>query len=68
MIYSKAIDNGYIVAIMKNAVGDERIDKEEYERLFRMLRSRPAEPDGYAYMLRADTMDWELVERPEEAE
>ena len=31
-----------------------------------MLCSKPCAPDGYTYKLRADTLEWELVELPPE--
>ena len=46
----------YVLAI-------EKTDRN-YEELKEKIRNRPQNPTGYTYKLRADTLEWELVELP----
>lgn len=48
--------NGYIVAVA--ATDDNR------ELLVEKIQNKPTDPDGYTYKLRADDLEWELVELP----
>ena len=48
--------NGYIIAVSQ---GDEN-----YETVIGKINSKPSDPTGYQYKLRADTLEWELVELP----
>lgn len=66
MMY-KNTENGFIISISKGA-GEIAITEEEYNSLLSIIRSAPSAPDGYTYMLRADTLEWELVENPPEPE
>lgn len=50
------IKNGYIIAIEQ--------DDEQYPDLIDMIREKPQDPDGYQHKLRADNLEWELVELP----
>ncbi len=59
----KQIKDGFIAAIGKN-IGGTQIDDAEYNAILDIIRSAPAAPDGYACKLRADTLEWELVELP----
>jgi hypothetical protein len=54
------IKNGYIIAIEQ--------DDEKYTDLIDMIREKPQDPDGYQHKLRADNLEWELVELPPEPE
>lgn len=49
--------NGYIFAIEKT--------DQEYNEILQKIQNKPTDPDGYQYRLRADTLEWELVELPE---
>lgn len=62
-MWYKEIKNGYITAI---GVGrnDSQITKDEYDALMIIVHNRPAPPAGYDYLIRADTLEWELVELP----
>lgn len=52
------IQNGYIIAVeSKDANKDEILER---------LKSKPADPDGYHYLLNAENFEWELVELPPE--
>lgn len=67
--FYKQIDNGYIIGIGTN--GNDCVDGigvDEYNNLLSILRSAPVADEGYAYVLRADTLTWELVEVPFEEE
>ena len=57
------ISNGFIVAAGDLYNGEE-ISNAEYETILQAFESRPTAPDGYAYKLRADNLEWELVELP----
>lgn len=54
MIYT---NDGYIVGITM----DERHNNPQ---TFLAYENKPAPPDSYDYLLRADTLEWELVEVP----
>lgn len=63
----KNIYDGFIISI-STGLGQTPITQEEYDNLMSIIRSAPSAPDGYAYMLRADTMEWKLVELPPDPE
>lgn len=50
------VQNGYIVAT-------EPTDSD-YETIVDVIRNKPYDVDGYQYRLRADDLEWELVELP----
>ncbi len=52
--------NGYIIAVSQ---GDEN-----YETAIGKINSKPSDPTGYQYKLRADTLEWELVAVPQPSE
>ena len=63
--FYKTIESGYIVGIGTN--GPDNVDAitvEEYNGILDAIRNKPSAEDGYCYMLRADTLEWELVELP----
>jgi hypothetical protein len=62
-MYKKIIENNYIIAIGTGIVGDE-ITESEYNELRGIIRTAPLAPGGYTYKLRADNLEWELVELP----
>lgn len=37
----------------------------DYETIRSIILNKPQAPQGYQYKLRADTLEWELVELPE---
>lgn len=59
----KVIENGFITAIGTGIVGTE-ITESEYSTIMQKIRSKPTDPEGYQYKLRADNLEWELVELP----
>lgn len=48
--------NGYVVAVMQSDT--------EYDTVMQKIQNKPANPEGYQYNLRADNLEWELVELP----
>ncbi len=44
------------------------ISEQQYAEVLSAARSKPSAPDGYSYMLRADNLEWKLVEQPPEPE
>lgn len=67
MDFFKNIDGEYIVSI-STGCGQTEINEQEYNTILDIIRNAPAAPDGYQYILRADTLMWELVELPPEPE
>lgn len=62
-MYYKCAYHNHIVAVGEIGVGEE-ITANEYIDLLDIINNRPPAEEGYAYMLRADTLEWELVELP----
>lgn len=63
--FYKVVDNGYITGIGTNGNDSaDAITDAEYNHLLSLIRSAPAAPDGYTYRLRADNLEWEMVELP----
>ena len=54
------INNGYIVATATTPFGTDA-NADEIEQ---MLQHQPQAGEGYIYQLRADTLEWVLVELP----
>lgn len=50
--------NEYVVAVNQ--------DDPEYDTILQKIQNKPTNPDGHLYKLRADTLEWELVELPPE--
>ena len=67
MIVFKNINDGFIESLSEG-FGQKQITEEEYANILSIIRSAPSAPDGYTYMLCADTLEWELVENPPEPE
>lgn len=67
-MYYKFIINGYIICVRNNASDGIKISKEEYDQILFLIHNRPVPPFGYDYQLRADTLEWELIELPPEPE
>lgn len=59
----KLTDSKFIIAVTTANVGTE-ITESEYNTIMQKIRSKPTDPPGYAYKLRADNLEWELVELP----
>lgn len=63
MTYYKLINDGCVIAVGDGAVGTS-ITEAEYNQLLTIIRNAPTVPEGYTHRLRADTLEWELVELP----
>lgn len=59
-----AITENYIEALGGYGLAGEEITESEYAEIMQKIRNKPTDPDGYMYKLRADTLEWELVELP----
>ena len=68
MKYFKNITDDYIESI-STGTGETEITESEYNEIFSAIRTYPRNAsDGKVYMLRADSLAWELVDAPEEPE
>ena len=63
MRFFKEISGEYVDSI-STGFGESEITESEYNAIMQKIRIRPTAPDGYDYKLRADTLEWELVELP----
>lgn len=63
MKYYKTIIDDYLISI--GTSGTEEITESEYNDLYSVIASKPIAQSGYKYRLKADTLEWELVELPE---
>lgn len=48
--------NGYIIAVEESDAN--------YNTIMQIIQNKPTDPEGYQYKLRADNLEWELVELP----
>ena len=55
--------NSYITAL-GTGFGEVEITESEYNAIMQKIQARPTDPRGYQYCLRADNLEWELVELP----
>lgn len=62
-MFSVYVENGYVVFVGTNG-GSEEITESEYNEILSIIHNRPTAPTGSTYKLRADTLEWELVELP----
>lgn len=69
MNYCIMIDNGFVsgIASSENPLPNPVTEAKKNE-VFALLCNKPTAPEGYIYKLRADTLEWELVELPTEPE
>lgn len=65
MRYYINAENGYIGNISTVSLdGEGNATAEQYEEVKALYDNKPSAPEGYVYLLRASTLDWELVELP----
>lgn len=64
MAFKVCESDGYIIGIGKNQAETGGVTEEQYNRIAETLRNKPTDPGGFQYKLRADTLEWELVELP----
>lgn len=69
MIYFAVIKNGYVDSFgtAEREVATV-ISEARYNEIKSKLGNHPTAPAGYTYKLRADNLEWELVELPPETE
>lgn len=67
-MYTLSIKDGFVVFVSPDGSGQQEISQEEYNAIMLAISSKPKDPAGYTYRLRADTLEWELVELPPEPE
>jgi len=58
----KIVIDGYIAALTNG--GGTEITESEYNTIMQKIQNKPTDPEGYTYKLRADNLEWELVELP----
>lgn len=63
MKYYKTLNDGYLVSVGTGSGGTE-ITESEYNDLLSIIHNRPTPSTGFDYKLKADTLEWELVELP----
>ncbi|MDD7602316.1 MAG: hypothetical protein PUK54_06930 [Firmicutes bacterium] len=61
----KMIKDGMIVAVGQDALTGEEITEAEYNSLKAIIDNKPADTETHYYVLKADTLEYEAVERPE---
>lgn len=63
--YFKVIVDGFIVGLSTSGTaGEKAMTEDEFDSMMDRIHSAPHAPDGYEYRLRADSLEWELVELP----
>ena len=50
-----------MIVVDNHIVAVEPTD-EQYDRVIELLKNYPEAPEGYVYMLNAETLEWEMVE------
>lgn len=65
MRHFKIVENGYISFIGIGELTGETISQEEFNILESIVLNRPADTETHYYKLRADTLEYEAIERPE---
>ena len=63
--YFKIIDGYYLIAIGHDAFNGEPITGEEYNSIKSIIDNKPADTETHYYMLRANTLEYEMIERAE---
>ena len=63
MKYYKTLNDGYLVSVGTGTGGTE-ITESEYNNLLSIIHNRPTPSTGFDYKLKADILEWELVELP----
>lgn len=69
MNYFKVLESDYIVGTgtTENDIPNS-ISESDYNNIRSLFINRPTAQDGFTYKLKADTLEWELVELPEPIE
>lgn len=64
--YFKIIQDNYIIAIGNDDFNGETITEEEYNYLKSIIDNKSPETGTHYYKLRADTLEYEAIERAEQ--
>ena len=66
MQYFINVERQYIVSVSDSTSDavEGNATYEQYQTVLSIIRTISKAPDGYTYCLRADTLEWELVEMP----
>jgi len=68
-MFFKIVDDGFVVSCGKTDYDcNNKITETEYAAIMQKIRSKPTDPEGYTYKLRADNLEWELAELPPDPE
>lgn len=65
MKYCKGITGDYIDYIGTGDTVGIEITEEEYNDILSAIENKPEDTETHYYMLRADTLEYEAVQRPE---
>ena len=63
--YYKIVSDEYLTAIGFDAFNGEPITEEEYNSIQSIIENKPEDTTTHYYMLRADSMEYEMIEWPE---
>lgn len=64
MAFVKVENDNYIIGVGQNQATTGGISKTEYDQISTQINNKPDNPPDRIYKLRADTLEWELVELP----
>lgn len=60
----KLTENGYVLAVSATATDGVKITEQEYNAILSALNNRPEPKEGFALMLKDETLEWEYAELP----
>ena len=64
--YYAVVENNYVFCVSANKFGDI-ISEDMYAKISNAIKNKPTPPNDFAYRLKADTLEWELIEIPKDA-
>lgn len=65
MKYCKGIDGEHIIYIGTGDTVGTEITEEEYNTILSVVKNKPEDTETHYYALRADTLEYEAIEKPE---
>ena len=61
--FYKIVEDGFVTGVGTNGNDSvTEITEAQYLEILSVIHDRPTPPAGHTYLLRADNLDWELVE------
>ena len=63
--FFKKVEGDYLISIGQDGFNGETITEEEYNNLKSIVDNKPDDTERHYYKLRADTLEYEMVERDE---